>query len=730
MLKIRIRFDLKRVYISARFWAVLLLSLITFAGAYLRLVSLESFAPMVSDEGIYAQDSYVISLGYVPYRDVYVAQPPVFFAFQAIFFKVFGASVFVARLPNVLFSTATIILLAFFTFKLQTPNSTLTLRRIVFPLLSSSFYAVYPPIVYWSKIAVVDSTAGFFLLIGTLMIITWAKRSFLERRWCLGGSLLLAIACLTKYSTAWFIGPFMMLIFALALKRRGFKRTIRSVVLPSMLGFALPCAVLLGYLIASGAFENFLTITVWWQMNLAPRIMENKLVALTSFVSEFFLFSALFALGSYWLLWKIRERAEKGVLVIASFIALLIFFIYRDPQVHLLLGLIPVASFIAWDGLRTLFSDFQNLTSRARGRARNAGAIFGAGFVAVFFVGLILLTFLFTPYFHINAEIGRIWDWPRAVTFESQLQVAELIGNITLPRDQIFTTTAEYAFLAGRMILVPDAVAIKNQGFYIDMIGLSHNHSFEGPPPEIILPEYYLTAFEQVKPKAILKTNGIYASPDDYLWSGYFINDTWHPGFFMYVMQNYVLLDTVKSDDIVVEVYRLAEEAEKPVSFTFETLRDFQMIDLDYRDEGCQAELFQSSLAYGSEYSVNMSYHFTDTSLQPPIYARMELSFSSPLNLTDVQLLYVVVYGDNSENQLWVTFDSPKGSSGVPIGSINWQGWRAISVSPDNILYPENVDFGEITSIGVSVDYLESSQGYLALDSMFLINGSRTRESD
>jgi hypothetical protein len=693
--------------------AIVVLIALTFIGVYVRLTDLTTFSSLVSDEGIYAQDSYVLSLGYVPYKDVFLAQPPVFFAIEATFLKFFGSSLFVYRLPNVILSIITIPLIAFFMLKLQKPKANPSFHRYIFPLLGAGFYAIYPPIIYWSKIGIVDPMTGFFLLLGTLMLVVWAHNSYSGKMWLMGGAFFMSVAALTKYSALFFAVPFLLMLLAIVLKKRGLSYA-GKIVVSFLVPFLTPLLVFSAYMWATGSLLDFIRITVSFQLNFAAASSINsRLAILTDFVSEFFLVIAFAVFGAFAYFKEIKARQEKVVLIISLLVAILIaFFLYADPQVQLLLAFIPLITFVSWDGLSAFFS------GEAISINKPFSTKLGVDFTVLLLSMLILLTFLFPAQFQLDNQISHIYNWPRAVTVDSQLQVAQIIDNNTLPTDKIFTTCAEYAFLAGRQIVTPLGNVLKNQGFYVDMIGLGLNGNALKAPVVVVLPEDYLAAFEKEKPEIFLKTDGVYASPDDYLWSGYYFNGTWQPGLSSFVLENYVLLSVVKSGSTSVEIYRLAQVNEKPFSITFQSSSGLQNVKLS--TSGCIGNVTLSSVSNMGGYSVNMTYFFNDTSLSPLNFSRIDVNLNSPINLNNTKLMQLLVYGDNSGNVLWVTLDSQKGSSGIPIGPINWQGWKIISVDPHDVVDKPSVDLTNITGIGIAVDYSASLSGAIALDSIII----------
>ncbi|MEM2904502.1 MAG: hypothetical protein QW057_07095 [Candidatus Bathyarchaeia archaeon] len=584
------------------------------------------------------------------------------------------------------------------------------MRLFVFPLLCAGFYAFYPPIVYWSKIGVVDPAAAFFLFVGVSTLLLREMRHPESCRLLALGASLASIASLTKYSAGFFLAPFLVGLLTLRVRREGLKQAAKRLILPFTVFFSIPVLMLVGYLLAQGAFEEYWMDTVWWQMSLASKPLEGKLGSLREFTSEFFVYSALFGLGAYAHLSRIRGGDARWLVSVSLLTALCLVYVYQDPQPQLLLTFLPLGVFVAWDGLQDLF--FSRLDE---GRSETWNTRLAKSFALVIALGLLVTTSLLPPYFHLDAQAVRVSDWPRDIDLDAQREVAGLISCSTSPGDEIFTTVAEFAFLSHRRITVPDIRGFKNQGFYIDMIGLDHNQSFEGPPPEMISPEDLIQAFRENKPKLLLKATGLYACADDYLWSGYFVNGTFHGGLLPYVLQNYALLEVVKSKRVTVEIYSLAKPHHIPLVLEFKNLTGLETVKILVREGACTAEVSLSPSGLLGERSLNMTYAFTDTKVAPPIFARMDILTGGSLNLEEARLIALGVYGDGGGNMLWVTVVSERGSSGIPVGPINWKGWKTVSVDPREVVAPQDVDLKNVTRIGVSVDYLRSEKGSLGL---------------
>lgn len=87
---------------------MLSLVLILLIAAALRIYNLVYFHDLDSDEAVYAQATFALSRGLLPYKEVFLAHPPVYY-YLAYPFVLSSPSVYSFRLFNVILSLCTLI---------------------------------------------------------------------------------------------------------------------------------------------------------------------------------------------------------------------------------------------------------------------------------------------------------------------------------------------------------------------------------------------------------------------------------------------------------------------------------------------------------------------------------------------------------------------------------------------------------------------------------------------
>ncbi|MEM3703179.1 MAG: glycosyltransferase family 39 protein, partial [Candidatus Bathyarchaeia archaeon] len=156
---------------------------------------------------MYSQAAWLISIGRIPYKDFFLAQPPFWFFLTSIFINLLGSSIFSIRIVSVISSILLIGLIYF-------------LCRNIFgkieSIAASVIYAIHPYIVFWGKIGILEPLASLFLFTGVMIFLS--NVNFSSRKMLLSGALI-GVAFLTKYSILFFIvGAFPILLYSVLRK--------------------------------------------------------------------------------------------------------------------------------------------------------------------------------------------------------------------------------------------------------------------------------------------------------------------------------------------------------------------------------------------------------------------------------------------------------------------------------------------------------------------------------
>lgn len=205
----------QRVVNNPRFPAIALSSILVIA-ALLRFWGLSSMDTF-HDEGLYS----FRSIGYVDFIDnnaqttpfqwfkdasvlpwwtklSFHDHPPIFFLVQHIFFRVFGDSLLVSRLPSVLAGLGTILLAYFLCKRLFNRNGQ---RGEWYGLLAASLLAVNHLHVWISRSAIFESLLTFLIVLNVYCFIRFLE----DERWWKWFGISLGIVLMTKYTGGWLI---------------------------------------------------------------------------------------------------------------------------------------------------------------------------------------------------------------------------------------------------------------------------------------------------------------------------------------------------------------------------------------------------------------------------------------------------------------------------------------------------------------------------------------------
>ncbi|OGF62290.1 hypothetical protein A2926_04345 [Candidatus Giovannonibacteria bacterium RIFCSPLOWO2_01_FULL_44_40] len=209
-------------------WKTLwILAFILLIGAVLRFLGLGS-SELLFDEGLYA----LRSIGYLDYLDAaaqptpvewlanqdlpwwtslsFHDHPPLIFLIQHLSFKLFGDSLFAARLPSAIFGILSILLVYLIALritnlnKLRIPNS--------FALIAAALFSISFAAVGVSRLAMMESVLFFFILLNIYFFLRFLED---KKYWFFFGASL-GLAFLTKYTAIFLIPAY--LIFLLAAK--------------------------------------------------------------------------------------------------------------------------------------------------------------------------------------------------------------------------------------------------------------------------------------------------------------------------------------------------------------------------------------------------------------------------------------------------------------------------------------------------------------------------------
>ncbi|MEM5811129.1 MAG: glycosyltransferase family 39 protein [Candidatus Aenigmatarchaeota archaeon] len=142
---------------------------------------LDIFAPNISDGNIYINMGKAVANGLFPYKDFFFAHPPIQIYLYALFFKIFGASLFTAKFFSLFISFLCLILMYFITKDIFGKKEA---------EYSSIFFLIFPAFFIFAPLSMGMFEASFFYLISLIFLVR--KRYFLS-------SLFFSLAFFTRY---------------------------------------------------------------------------------------------------------------------------------------------------------------------------------------------------------------------------------------------------------------------------------------------------------------------------------------------------------------------------------------------------------------------------------------------------------------------------------------------------------------------------------------------------
>lgn len=477
------------------------LPLILTLGTSLRLINLLSFHSLESDQAVYSQAIFALTKGYVPYREMYLAHPPLYF-YMAYPFVLLMPHLYSLRLFNVILSMGTLYVIFRFC---ELSYS----RRVA--VVASLIYAIYPFAIYTSKLVLVDNALSLFTTVSIFFLARYLSKRDLKDL-ALSG-FFSGVSCMTKYTGI----PVLIAVFIFILIR---VRRLKPLVL-FVTGFLIfPLGVLV-WLISLGAWHVFYTQTIHWQLirfGLYPAEKSWFLIHGLGVLSLLIMFALPKMLTSVGCANDELMGLWFSVPLIGIFTSKLVFLQY------FIILLMPLCILTA----RTI--DQYQLYVHTRSDLRRSWRK-----VMMVIVVVTVMEYAFWGY--MTSNYGYDWSLIKSCfvnedqrkLLERQMAAGNYIKSTTSPEDKIWTTDAAVAFFAQRVIVTTDSGYWKYQGFFPDVWGYGWTKDdYRGPIKEypngtISLSEIKL-ALEEEKPNIIVMVNESVA--DYFIWNG--INNPYH----------------------------------------------------------------------------------------------------------------------------------------------------------------------------------------------------------
>ena len=474
-------------------------------GVFLRFYNLAYFSHMTADESVYTQAVFAMTKGYLPYRDFFVAHPLVYFLIEYPFIGI-CPSLLMVRSISVLLGFGTMLLVFYIAKNLYSENVTV-LATVLFALSS---YAIY-----YNKLATAESAVLFFTTLFLYFFFKYYKGGCEKYLFLCG--LFAGVAFITKYSAAFVIVALMLLI---ALK--GLKKLVVFVVFASIVPL-----VFVSSLFLFGIHGYWYVQTVSFQFirfSLSLSFKMNELGVYLLWILPLFLMAVPIMFR--------RKAEEDAVFTVLYVVPFLIMCFGGVLFTHYFLMLTPMLCILAARGLDQYF-----IKPKWSMKKR---------------VGVLLVLTVFVVHFCFSSSIflGSVQS---EFGVRAKMEVADYIRSITGDDDRIWTTDADIAFFARRLIVAPNSTMWKFQGFYEDVwgfMGTSYVGQFAGYSGGLITLEEIRQALESEKPKVVVIMENKLA--DRLIWDGISNPAYEEGGLAGYVLSHYDLARDLYDIDIYV----------------------------------------------------------------------------------------------------------------------------------------------------------------------------------
>lgn len=508
-------------------------------GALLLRVTVLNLRPFQSDESTYVYAAYGMTRGLVPYREIFMAHPPLVYCLYSIFIELIGVDVFLIRLCNILIFLVTVALTYIMT-KMILKNYMAGSKA---PILCTCIYAFYPSFfLVASTNALMEDLLTLFTL-GTIVAYIGyfhtRKRLFL-----LITGILMGLSVITTFRAVLFVAAIILFDLFRNLWRKNLKKALGNA-LTMLSAMSMPFLILACSLVCLQALNQFFLHTYYIQLVLFPQDPSSRLEHVLWYVKSMFPLLVLGALGSLFFVKGALERRMSLCILpsfVLGFVYLGIGFTFRNTLMHYFFYLSPYLSLLATVCLMQVASVL------IRNGGKKLKTDLGFTLVASFLALLVLLNFQTVIYAsEVTAPYFRETPYNQL-----HLYIGRYIANATEATDKIWTSEQAIGFFAERLIVAPSVTDWPFRGFFSSVLGFSFDvdraDDMKDYKEGFLSPASLVESWEEEQVKAIvfIHGQGWVPYPDDLLWNG-FRNQT---GVSEYVQNNYELRVVVNSPGV------------------------------------------------------------------------------------------------------------------------------------------------------------------------------------
>lgn len=477
--------------------------------AFFSRVLLLDIRPFISDESVYVYSAYAIGRGVVPYRELFLAHPPLMFILYAMFIRIVGPDQAYLRLCNTLICLATIFLtytMVKIFFKNQKHGSKLG-------LLCAALFAFYPSYYFLLSItSLLENILTFFTLGSFIVYIAFLDSG--ERKLLFLMGILMGCAVITTFRASFFLASILIFHAIGTLWNRKYKLAIAhmSVIL---MGVAIPVVLVLVWISAYlQVLPQFYTQTVYYQSVRFPLKSSRFFSQLLRYARFFYPLLITSLLGAIHLVSVAKKQGSSLSLLpvwIFGFIFAATFIVLPRPFIHHLYYLTPYLVLLSAMGLLCIKQMLLRPGSKIN---------FAPGFIAAFFLILILLVeFSHNPI---------ILSYFRNEPYDNvHLYIGDYVEQIASPDHKIWTSEGAIAFFAQRLIVAPNSTLFPFQPCFTTVFSHYFN-DYRGDEMRdykygFLTINQFIEAWEKEKVKIVVFIQGsrVIPYPDELLWNGF-----------------------------------------------------------------------------------------------------------------------------------------------------------------------------------------------------------------
>lgn len=492
----------------------------------IRLAFLDS-VQLASDEAIYTYTSFLITKGVLPYKEVFMAHPPLGFYFTSFFMWIFEPSYPSIRLLSIGIFLGTIVM-------------TYLLSKVVlgklngkYSLLVVTFYAFYPSWFIVNSIASsLENLLTLFVLLSTFFYVFYQRNN--KKRYLLISGFFGGCTLLITVRAVFFLMSMIIIHLTYAVWIRKPSQFLRNGLLFAS-GFVLPISCMLESLAASNTLRYFYLDVVTYQLSIFGMSMDDRLWYVGQYLTSQLPLMLLAVFGislSLRMIKKTRNISEA----IPGFVFFLNLFLFSSYGflMHYLQFLCPFLSIISILGAIEIKRVLED--THMRGRV----------FVCIFIVLLSCFCYFATTHLYQVSFYFQKNPYDKVNYY-----VGKRIANITSPSDYIWSSDAAIGFFAQRMIVAPSA-DFRFIGCSDSIIGFDYGKDrgaeMKSYNDGFVTAEDFVQSWESkhVKVLVFIMKRGWVPYVDPLLWNGY----RGHIGVAEYVSSKYKLLEVVFGEDV------------------------------------------------------------------------------------------------------------------------------------------------------------------------------------